>query len=86
MILRVVLSSGIDRDTKSLPSRDLVRVIEAIRRFAETGQGNIDTMKGHPGEYRLRVGDYRVRFAMDVVRGEMVVLRIAHRREVYRQG
>lgn len=34
------------------------------------------------GEYRYRVGDYRVIF--DLVDEEIVVLRVGHRREIYR--
>ena len=34
------------------------------------------------GEYRFRIGDYRVIF--DLVDGEIVILRVGHRREIYR--
>ena len=34
------------------------------------------------GSYRFRVGDYRIIF--DLVESEIVVLRIGHRREIYR--
>ncbi|MEO8326039.1 MAG: type II toxin-antitoxin system RelE/ParE family toxin [Nitrospirota bacterium] len=34
------------------------------------------------GSYRFRVGDYRIIF--DLVGSEIVVLRIGHRREIYR--
>ena len=40
-------------------------------------------MKG--GErYRLRVGDYRVIYTFDVKKGEIYLLAVGHRREVYR--
>ncbi len=35
------------------------------------------------GSYRFRVGDYRIIF--DLVESDIVVLRIGHRREVYRR-
>jgi mRNA-degrading endonuclease RelE of RelBE toxin-antitoxin system len=35
-----------------------------------------------PPEYRLRVGDYRVRFALE--KETMLVLRVRNRREAYR--
>lgn len=55
----------------------------AIERFAETGAGNVKKLKGvDPPEYRLRAGDYRVRFELD---GETVrILRVRNRREAYR--
>jgi mRNA interferase RelE/StbE len=59
------------------------RVKQAIERFAETGAGNVKKLRGlDPPEYRLRVGDYRVRFHLD---DETVrVLRVRNRREAYR--
>jgi mRNA-degrading endonuclease RelE of RelBE toxin-antitoxin system len=59
------------------------RVKQAVERFADTGGGNVKRLQGiDPPEYRLRVGDYRVRFHMD---DETVqVLRVRNRREAYR--
>ena len=59
------------------------RVKQAVERFADTGAGNVKQLQGiDPPEYRLRVGDHRVRFHMD---DETVqVLRVRNRREAYR--
>ncbi len=34
--------------------------------------------------YRLRVGDYRVIYALDIARNEIHLLAVGHRREIYR--
>jgi mRNA-degrading endonuclease RelE of RelBE toxin-antitoxin system len=59
------------------------RVKQAVERFADTGAGNVKRLQGiDPPEYRLRVGDYRVRFHMN---DETIqVLRVRNRREAYR--
>ncbi len=59
------------------------RVKQSVERFAETGAGNVRRLQGiDPPEFRLRVGDYRVRFHNE---GETVtVLRVRNRREAYR--
>jgi mRNA interferase RelE/StbE len=59
------------------------RVKQAVERFADTGAGNVKRLQGvDPPEYRLRVGDYRVRFHLD---DETIqVLRVRNRREAYR--
>jgi mRNA-degrading endonuclease RelE of RelBE toxin-antitoxin system len=59
------------------------RVKQTVERFADTGAGNVKKLQGvDPPEYRLRIGDYRVRFHLD---GETVqVLRVRNRREAYR--
>ena len=35
-------------------------------------------------KYRLRVGDYRVIYRFDMVQGEIYLVAIGHRREIYR--
>lgn len=59
------------------------RVKQTVERFAETGAGSVKKLRDiNPPEYRLRVGDYRVRFGLD---GETVrVFRVRNRREAYR--
>jgi mRNA-degrading endonuclease RelE of RelBE toxin-antitoxin system len=59
------------------------RVKQAVERFAETGSGNVKRLQGiNPPEYRLRVGDYRVRFYQE--EETVRVLRVRNRREAYR--
>jgi mRNA interferase RelE/StbE len=59
------------------------RVKQAVERFAETGAGNVKKLQGiDPPEYRLRVGDYRVRFQLSDK--TPCVLRVRHRSEIYR--
>lgn len=40
-------------------------------------------LAGRPG-WRIRIGDYRVIYSVDQKKREVMVLAIAHRREVYR--
>lgn len=59
------------------------RIKQAVERFAATGAGNVKRLQGmHPPEYRLRAGDYRVRFHLD--EETIRVLRVRNRREAYR--
>jgi mRNA-degrading endonuclease RelE of RelBE toxin-antitoxin system len=59
------------------------RVKQSVERFADTGAGSVKRLQGlDPPQYRLRVGDYRVRFHLA---GERIqVLRVRNRREAYR--
>ena len=59
------------------------RIKQAVERFAKTGVGNVKKLQAtSPAEYRLRVGDYRVRFEGD--RQTIRILRVRNRREAYR--
>ncbi|MGD0990633.1 MAG: type II toxin-antitoxin system RelE/ParE family toxin [Candidatus Sulfotelmatobacter sp.] len=41
-------------------------------------------LKAQPDHFRIRVGDYRVIYRIDGKRVVIVIVRIGHRREVYR--
>ena len=77
-------------DLKKLPKRDADRVRRSVMRPAATEQGSVERLKGFdPPEYRLRVGDWRVRFcyeAVGAVKSGISVVRVLHRREAYRKS
>ena len=59
------------------------RIQRAIERFAKTETGNIKRLQGiDPPEYRLRIGDWRVRFVLSG--GKVIVLRVLNRKDAYR--
>ncbi len=82
MIKRVVLSTQAQADLATLDRAVSLRIAGAIHHFASTGAGNVQGLRGiHPSEFRLRAGDWRVRFHDP---GEWIdVLRIRNRREAY---
>jgi mRNA interferase RelE/StbE len=64
--------------------RDMaMRILAALHRFAETGEGDIKKLQGDSEELRLRIGDYRVRFTEEPP-GTLHVHSVLHRREAYR--
>lgn len=71
-----------DRDLRRLDRQTEQRVVTAITRLAETGQGNVLPLVGYPGRWRLRVGDWRVLFEQDP---ELIkILRVVSRDRAYR--
>jgi mRNA-degrading endonuclease RelE of RelBE toxin-antitoxin system len=83
VIKRVVLSAQAQADLAALDRAVALRIIAALQRFAATGAGNVQGLRGiHPPEFRLRVGDWRVRFHDH---GDWIdVLRIRNRKDAYR--
>lgn len=71
-------------DVKKLSKRDADRVRAAVRRLADSGQGDVKRLRGvSPPTHRLRVGSWRVitESEGDVIR----IMRVFHRREAYRR-
>jgi mRNA interferase RelE/StbE len=67
----------LEPNTKDRINKSLLRYAEDPLRFAEKLSDPI------LGEYRFRIGDYRVVF--DIEGNEIVVLRVGHRREIYKR-
>jgi mRNA interferase RelE/StbE len=61
-----------------------LRVLAALDRLAESNQGDIKQLRGSRGEWRLRVGDWRVRFEYDREANAIRVLRVLPRVRAYR--
>ena len=83
MTKRLVMSMQAQEDLTNLDRGVALRIAGAIQRFADTGAGNVKALHAmHPPEFRLRVGDWRVRFHDH---GDWIdILRIMNRREGYR--
>jgi len=59
------------------------RIQRAVERFAANETGNVKRLQGiDPPEYRLRIGDWRVRFVLNS--GTVLVLRVLNRKDAYR--
>jgi mRNA interferase RelE/StbE len=69
------------RALRKLPPDVRANVEAGLRRFAETGAGNVRRLTGRSGA-RLRVGDWRVIFIETSTTVE--VRDVGHRREIYR--
>jgi mRNA interferase RelE/StbE len=73
------------KELEAIGTPNAARILKALNRLAMDPYGapNVKTLSGGEG-YRLRIGDYRVLYVLRD--GEMLVLvvKVAHRREVYR--
>lgn len=71
---------------RKLPHDAREVMVDALERYAATGAGDVTRLVDvRPPEYRLRVGDYRARFALTGAGPSAVVevLWVGNRREAY---
>ena len=60
------------------------RIGKALQRYERDPLAHAEPLKQSDlGSYRFRIGDYRVVF--DLEGSEIVVLRVGHRREIYKR-
>ncbi|MBI4582246.1 MAG: type II toxin-antitoxin system RelE/ParE family toxin [Planctomycetes bacterium] len=70
---------------KRLPPKDQARVRTAIAEITSgPGQGDLIKLHGKRDEWRLRVGDWRVRLGLDTAARTIVVLHVLPRGSAYR--
>ena len=84
MTWTVVLTASAQRDLRRLDRPVATRILDALARLADTGQGDVTRLQGVADEWRLRVGDWRVRFRYEHPARTLVVLRILPRGQAYR--
>ena len=69
MKYQIKIEKDAQKFLKKLPRPDETRVLKAIAKLPD--EGDRKQMKGHPGCFRLRVGDYRIIYTVD--NGQLIV-------------
>ncbi len=85
---KIAFESSAVKDIKKLPPAISKRIGIKLRWFATQPHPLVYATKlvgdGMIGDYRYRVGDYRILFDADEVTQSIIVRTVMHRREVYR--
>ena len=80
----LIYTQRAERDIARLDSRTNERIGKALLRYKEEPLRYAEKLSDPIlGTYRFRISDYRVIF--DLEGNEIVVLRVGHRREIYRR-
>lgn len=77
--MQLVFTRSATKDLRKMPTGDRDAILAKLQIYAETGEGNVKKLQGRDG-YRLRHGNWRALF---VIEDDVVVVRVAHRRDVY---
>ena len=83
--LKVEISRTAERQLKKLPRAGQARVVQAIRALAEDPFPNGSRkLSGYDDVFRIRTGRYRVLYSVSSSKLIVVVLKVGHRKDVYR--
>lgn len=80
----LVVKKSAERELRALPKADLRRVTDRIRGLAQDPRPPGHEKLSGQEHYRVRQGDYRVVYAIDDDHRVITIVKIGHRREVYR--
>lgn len=81
---RVLLKRSAAKELEALPLKDRRRVVRRIQGLADDPRpAGCEKLSGQD-KYRLRQGDYRILYSVDDAGSNVTVVKIGHRRDVYR--
>ena len=81
---RLQIKPSAVKELEALPSKERQRLVTRIRRLAaDPRPSGSEKLTGHQ-LYRVRQCDYRILYAIDDADLSLVVIKIGHRRDVYR--
>jgi mRNA interferase RelE/StbE len=80
----IVYKKSVQRDLKKLPKAEADRILNEIEQELSKNADTHPILKGQfTGLRKFRIGDYRVIYA--ILGDDCLVLRIGHRKEVYKR-
>ena len=75
----------VKKDFRSISAQDIKRIKSAIQALSSNPRPNGCTkLKGSKDYYRIRVGSYRIVYSIEDENLLILVVRVGHRRDVYR--
>lgn len=83
---KLLFKQSVARDLRPLPKADVVRILRRIEALAENPRPpGCEKLSGQE-KFRVRQGVYRIVYEVDDERHVVMVVKVGHRRDVYRQG
>jgi mRNA interferase RelE/StbE len=86
MTYTIITPKSVQKQLDALPDDVYERIAVKIQLLAEEPRPDgVVKMKGSDNEYRIRIGDYRVRYEIDDEDLIILLLQCKHRKDVYRK-
>jgi mRNA interferase RelE/StbE len=80
----VLIKKSAERELREIPKSDLQRITQRIKELAAIPRPSGSEKLAGQDSYRVRQGDYRVVYTIDDDQRLIEIIKIGHRREVYR--
>ena len=85
LVYKVFLEKRAEREIKKLPAEIFYRITPKLKTLSENPKPpGCRKITGAKSDWRIRIGDYRIIYEIDEQEKAVKVMRIRHRRDVYR--
>lgn len=83
---KIKFKNSAEKELGKLPQQIVPQIISSIQKLAENPfPHGVKKLKGTEKSYRIRVGDYRILYTVAKKILTIEVIRIRHRKDVYRR-
>lgn len=80
----IVFRQSVAKDLRSIPKQDVLRILRRIEGLADEPRPvGVEKLSGDE-KYRIRQGNYRILYAIDDDVITVTIVKVGHRRHVYR--
>ena len=85
MSWQIIIPKPVQKQLDDLPKSDRDRILKRIVMLKDNPRPRgCVKLKGYESEYRIRIGDYRVRYEVLEQESVVLLLHCKHRKDVYR--
>ena len=82
---RIEVSATAEKQIRKLARSDQIRVLRAIQALSkEPRPPGTRKLRGYADVFRVRIGTYRIIYSLEQDRLLIIILKVGHRRDVYR--
>jgi mRNA interferase RelE/StbE len=83
---KIIFRKSVAQDMRRIPNRDLRRILAAIDSLSEEPRPpGVEILSGQE-KYRVRQGNYRIIYEISDKSVIVVVVKVGHRKDVYRHS
>ena len=79
------LKPSVAKDLRGIPRADVQRILARIETLRDDPRPPGSEKLSAQDRYRLRQGDYRILYTIDAQEVRVEVVKVGHRREIYRE-
>jgi mRNA interferase RelE/StbE len=81
----IEVSATAEKQLRKLSQRDRISVLKRIQELSgEPRPNHSRKLRGQDNIYRVRVGNYRILYSIENKHLTIIILKVGHRRDVYR--
>jgi len=81
---KIEIKESAVKELNSIPKKDLKKIVQKIRSLSDNPRPNGCVKLSGRERYRIRQGDYRILYSIENEILVVYVMKIGHRKEVYR--